>query len=359
MLQETLHDLKAVHEYPAVSILFNTHRTYPENEKDAIVLKNKVKEVEERLLAELPKRMAEEVIRQVKEVAESVDHRNNLDSLALFANKEMGKYVRLPLQVEERVIVDHTFATRDLLRALLKEGQYYVLTLSQRKARLYQAFNDTFLEEIREEGFPMENAKNYAPLDKMELSMARGTDNVVREFFNQVDKALLTLHHRNPEPLVIAGVERNYHFYREVADKPQIIAGWINQNRDESEAYEILKDAWKVMQDNHRKLQEAAREDLAQAVSANRFTSDPNQIWRRVREGRGDVLYVEKNYFQPAKVHGDELVLVGKDESTHTGIVDDIVDEIAEHTLRYGGQVVFLDDGSLKEHQGMALKLRY
>lgn len=359
MLQETLHELKDVRDYPAVSILLNTHRTYPANEKDAIVLKNKVKEVEERLLAELPKRMAEEVIRQVKEVAESVDHRNNLDSLALFANKEMGKYVRLPLQVEDRVIVDHTFATRDLLRALLKEGQYYVLTLSQRRARLYQAFNDTYLEEIREEGFPVENSKSDTGLDKLDLSMARGTDNLIRDFINKVDKALLTIHHRNPEPVVVAGVERNYHFYREVADKPGIIAGWINQNRDESEAYEILRDAWRVMQENHGKLLEAAREDLAQAVSANRFASDVNEIWRRVREGRGDVLYVEKNFFQPAKVHGDELVLVGKEESTHTGIVDDIVDEIAEHVLRFGGQVVFLDDGSLTEHQGMALKLRY
>jgi hypothetical protein len=359
MLQEILHDLKAVRDYPAVSILFNTHRTYPENEKDAIVLKNKVKEVEERLLAEMPKRMAQEVIRRVKETAESVDHRKNLDSLALFATKDKGTFVHLPLQVEDRVIVDHTFATRDLLRALLKEGQYYVLTLSQRKARLYQAFNDTFLEEVREEGFPMKNKADLAPLDKMELSMARGTDNRIREFFNRVDKALLTLHHRNPEPVIIAGVERNYHFYREVADKPGIIAGWINQNRDESEAYEILQDAWKVMRENHKKLLEEAREDLAQAVSANRFTSDLNQIWRRVREGRGDVLYVEKNFFQPAKVRGDELVLVEEEETTHTGIVDDIVDEIAEHMLRYGGQVVFLDDGSLTEHQGMALKLRY
>ena len=50
-LKETLQKLAAENNTPCVSISFNTHRTHPDNTHDAVMLKNLLKEAEERVIA--------------------------------------------------------------------------------------------------------------------------------------------------------------------------------------------------------------------------------------------------------------------------------------------------------------------
>src|SRR5690554_4319102 len=99
-----------------VSIILNTHRTSPDNKKDSINLKNLVKEAENRLLADESKRDAQFLIKRVRELEAKIDHSKNLERLVIFVNEEVAEYTRLPISVEDRVIIDETFATRDIVR---------------------------------------------------------------------------------------------------------------------------------------------------------------------------------------------------------------------------------------------------
>jgi hypothetical protein len=356
MLKQTFLKIKDIYAYPCVTILYNTHRTKPDNRQDPITLKNLITEVENRLDSEFNFREITKLKASLKAVQEMIDHNYNLESMAIFVSNDVCEYVRLPISVEERTVIDHTFATRDLLRALHQSGNYYILTISQRNGRLYEAFNDEILEEIKEGKFPVENETLYLT-KKEEIAVAKKVDDTIREFLNRIDKEFNPIYNRNPLEVIIAGTERNFHFYQEIMDRKKVIAGWINQNRDDFKPHEIVKDAWPVMLHHIKEQQQSAISELEQAVSQQKFVTGISESWRAVNEGRGEKLFVEKNYFQPAILKEDAITFV--DDAKETGVIDDIIDELIERQLQFGGQVVFLEDGSLSQYNRLALKLRY
>ena len=138
----TLRELKDIHSDNCITIIMTTHRTKPDYLNDGLHLKNMIKDVETRLMADVSKKEATNLLERVNALAETIDHSQNLESLMLFVNEDVAEYTRLPIKVEDRVVIDETFATRDLIRSMHLETHYYVLVLSQDKIRLIEAMND-------------------------------------------------------------------------------------------------------------------------------------------------------------------------------------------------------------------------
>ncbi len=182
----TLKELKDIKSENCVTIILNTHRTSPDNKQDSLTLKNLIKEAEKRLIADEGKRDAQTLVQRLLDLEAKIDHSHNLESLILFVNETVSEYTRLPISVESRVVIDQTFATRDLVRALHQETNYYILVVSQQKTRLIEAFNDKVVSEIGNP-FPIENTQFYST-NKAELSNASRQTNLIAEFFNRIDK---------------------------------------------------------------------------------------------------------------------------------------------------------------------------
>lgn len=358
-MNETVKKLKDIRSKCCVTITMKTHRTRPENEKDAIRLRSLVQDVEKRLHEDYELRFARAVMEKVEAAADSIDHHHNQEGLVIFVNDEdISEVVRVPIALENRIIVDPTFATRPLVRAMHQDAAYYVLVLDRRKARLLEAYNDQFVNEMAGE-FPIENTDNYST-DKHKLSMNKGTDNLIETFFNGVDKEVLKVIHQNPKPMLICTEERNYYHYRKIADKREVIIGHLNKNRMDEKAGHIIKDAWPIVKDYNQKKNDDRINELRQAVNSGQFMSDYNDIWRAIRMGRGRTLFVQEGLFQPAKItEDDRLELVDEDRTTEKGVIDDIIDDMIEENLRYGGDNVFLSEGELDDFQGLALVTRY
>src|SRR5690606_38134706 len=113
-----LKELKAITSEVCITIILNTHRTRPDNEKDDLVLKNLIKETENRRYAETEKKYARKLMERLEDLASTIDHNQNLESLALFLNQDISRFIRMPVPVENRVVIDQSFATRDLIRAI-------------------------------------------------------------------------------------------------------------------------------------------------------------------------------------------------------------------------------------------------
>jgi len=260
--------------------------------------------------------------------------------------------------LENRIVVDPTFATRPLVRASQQDAAYYALVLSREKARLIEAYNDQVGRELKGE-FPIEN-ENLFSTDKHKLSMAKGTDRLIEEFFNRVDKEVIKQLNQRPLPLVLVTEERNYYHYRKIADKREVIIGHLNKNRMGEEASHIITDAWPMVKDYNKMKNEERLEELRQAVNSGQFMSDFNDIWSAIRMGRGRTLFIEEGLFQPAIItEDDRLKLVDEDQTTEKGVIDDIIDDMIEENLRFGGDNVFLSEGDLDDFQGLALVTRY
>ena len=356
MIESVLKEIKDVLDYPSVTLLLKTHRTHPENKKDQTKLRNLLKDSENRLMEEFSKREIGPLLDNLKKYEDGFDHNLNLDSLAIFVNKDMAKHVRLPLEVDSRVIIDKNFATRDLVRALHKSEHYFILRLSLNKVHLFEAFADRPVKEVVGHGFPIEN--NLYNTDTLKRSMGEKQDNMSREFFNRVDKTFQEFYQAHPAGVVITGADRNIAFYREVCDNDRMIIGEIKKNLDHLSTYEMVKEAWPVTLEYIRKSKSEALDLLGAAVGQNKFASDLNDIWTMVNQGRGDVLLVEDDFFQAARILKDGSLKLEQDQN-EPGVIDDIIDELMEVHLSMGGRVVFVDSGSLAKHQKIALILRY
>src|SRR5690554_1377719 len=353
-----LKELKALTSENSITIILNTHRTLPDNQKDAILLRNLIKEAETRLLADFTKKEVQSLIDKLNQLADTINHRENIESLILFVNQDIAEFVRLPITVENRVVIDNTFATRDLIRGLKNQANYYVLVLSKDQARLIEALNDKVVKEL-DNPYPFINKVSQSS-GMAELSDASRQRNLIAEFFNQVDKIVNQTRKNNPLPVLISSDQQNYYEYMKIADQPDTIFDiFLSRNRQSEKDHEIVSDAWEVVREYNKKKNDQRKAELKKAVTLNKFISDTNEIYRAIKEGRIQTLFVEQGLFQPAIIENDEIKYVPESSRNQAGIIDDIYDELIELNMDYGGDVVFLPKGELSKFNGFGAITRY
>jgi hypothetical protein len=353
-----LKKLKDVVSEGCVTLILNTHRTWPDNERDPLVLKNLMKEAEERLFALYDKGMAQNLVARIRSVADRIDHQHHLESLVLFVNDALAEYVRLPVAVEDRVVIDRTFATRDLVRALHVQTPYFILVLSQQKVRLIEAFNDRVVAEVGK-GFPMENQQG-SPSNGAQRSNASRQTSLMAEFFNRVDKQVNQVRSEQPLPVLLCTEESNYHEYLKIADQGRSI--WpifLNGNRLDEKDHAIVGEAWNVVKTFMAQKNEARKEELQKAMGQHRFLADTNDIWRAIQQGRVQTLFIEEGNFKAARIQDDTIIYMEEGLRDQEGVIDDIYDELIEANLAHGGDVVFLPKGQLAECNGFGAITRY
>jgi len=154
MNKQEIRDIQALNSYPSISILLPTHHTSPENKQDPIRLKNLITETGNRLAQEFSGRNIAPLLDKLNNLYEKIDFQKTLDGLAIYVSEDYEGVFMLPFNVMERVVIDNTFATRDLVYTLNRVPRYWVLVLSEKPTRLFMGTKNT-LEEITTHGFPM------------------------------------------------------------------------------------------------------------------------------------------------------------------------------------------------------------
>lgn len=353
--------LQSINEYPSLSITLPTHRTAPDNKQDPIRVKNLVKEASERLQGEFNKRELSALLTRLDALTNEIDYTYALDGLAMFVNANAAYKFYLPFSIPERVVVDETFYTRNLVFAMNRTPRYWVLVLSSNATRLYEG-TLADLVEVRADGFPLSNEGPGA-----EQSMPGGfginksalRDEFDRQFFRQVDETLKPFLQDDPLPLVVVGVDRNLAFFNEVTNHAGAVLGTLQGAHDKTSSHELGKLVWPLVQAKLAEQRAEVFQELDRAVSEQKFVSGVGEAWRLAREGRGKLLVVEQDYHFPARVDESGMHLTPAEDVTSADVVDDAVDDIIETVLSKGGRVRFVENGTLDAHQRIALILRY
>jgi hypothetical protein len=99
---------------------------------------------------------------------------------------------------------------------------------------------------------------------------------------------------------------------------------------------------------------------LAEAIDKDNYSAGLSQVWRSTMEGRGRLLIVERDYRQAARKVDNNLTISMDEESINPwNSIPDAVDDIIQLTLKNKGDVVFVENGKLKEYQRIVLINRY
>lgn len=359
---ETVKHLQSLSARPSVTLTLPTYRTAPDNQKDPIRLKNLVAEVANRLEAEYGKRETIKLRETVQELADSVDHEHNLDGLALFASADYHEVFKLPYRLPERVVIDDTFLTRDLVFAMNRTPQYWAVMLTEKPTRLYLGQGPE-LEEVRGHGFPREySGPGTGVTVQMGIgaSPSREIERALEEFTRQIDTGLHEAVKVRPYPVALVGLSENLGMFRRVSKNMDLIAAEIEGGHDHLSAHGLGELVWPQMQAALTTRRQEIFGQIEQARGQGRTVSDLNEAWQAALDGQVDVMVVEENLHFPAQISGDgrhlKLLPGGEDAP---GDAADAVDEMIEHVMQRGGRAVFVDDGKLAESGGLVMLTRY
>jgi hypothetical protein len=147
---------------PCVTISLNTHQTHPDNEQDEILLKNMLKEAEERVISEFGKREVTSLLQNIDKVGKEIDANYNLDSLHIFLSNDTKEIVKSSWTTSNQgVHISSGFAIRSLINSYFLSENYLVMLLSQGGVYLYEAVNNSIIKELRNEDFPFSDNKQY------------------------------------------------------------------------------------------------------------------------------------------------------------------------------------------------------
>ena len=345
--------LQVVRCYPAVSLLMNTTPSPALTGPEAVRLNQLLAQATRRLHEEGPSGDAAAALANLERLVDDAVGGPTSNALALYAGPRTALAVRLPVEVRERVVVDPTFATRDLVRSLHRTPRHAVLVLSSREARLFEGAGNQ-LRPARTSAFPLRDPRQR----QHDGARADREDRDTAAFFRTVDRALATYLRLHPAPLVLAGSKRALASFTGLSANLGRLAGTIPVNLT-TEPLSVLAERIRPALESYLlSRQQEALALLDKRVGARRAASGMVDAWLAARTEGPEMLAVEQGLFYPARVSDDGDLLVPAIDVEHPEVIDDAVDELIELVLERGGWVALVDDGALAAHDRVALTLR-
>jgi hypothetical protein len=342
--------LQAVRDYPAVSLLLSTTPAPVMTATDAASLRRLLVQAEQRLRSETVE--VGGVLARLEEQVEAAVRAGTSHALAVYVSSSTCLTVHLPVAVRDRVVVDPTFATRDLVRALHRTPRHVVLLLSGREARLLDGVGEVLRPAVTS-SFPMTDDRDRSA----DRSRPRLRDSDTTAFLRSVDRALGTYLRLHPAPLVIVGPEKPVALFAKVSSNVGRLAGTL-PGLGSAPLPELAQRIRPVLERYLLSRQQEALDLLEHRASASRVVSGMSSAWLAARRERPEMLAVEQGLFYPARLSSDGDLLMPATDVEHPDVVDDAVDELIELVLDRGGWVALVDDGALAQHDGVALTLR-
>jgi hypothetical protein len=358
MLKEKLIKLAAEKTDPCLSISLNTHRTKTDNLQDGILLKNLCKEAKNRLIAEYGNKTIASLLDKLEHIPDEIDIYSNLDSLHIFLSNNTKEIIKSTWHTQnDKVQIAKSFAVRPLIMAYNRSEEYLILLLSQGGVKLFDTLNDTIVEEIINDDFPFLKNSHFHT-DSLKLSDSKAADNLVREFLNEVDKAVVKVYHQTGLHCVVICTEDNYSRLMQVADKSNIYAGYTNIDYNNTANHKIVSQAWDIIKELQRKRRTEAIYEMKEAVSQSNVITGLQEIYRAAKEGRGELLITYQDYSQPVIMKGEFSFELAHDV-TQPKVIDDIVSNIAWEVISKKGRAIFTSQEEIKDLGDIALKVRY
>lgn len=333
-----LDEIQSMRCYPSVTILMNTTAGAGWSPDELATARRLIQTAGDRLTTDVDASTRTELLGQLDVLVDERAGQESRTAIALCVSPDHAVAVPLGTKVDERVVVDETFATRDLVADLNGTAAYRVVSVSETCARVFLG-DRTRIVEQNAGGWPMVRV-----------------DDISSTVWNQqVNDALSRLHAARPLPTIVAGVQRS--IARIIDARALHVIGRVAGNHDRTTPAQIHTLVWPVVLDwmdieRHRSL-----DRLDTARSARKYASGVDEIWPLAQEGRVELLVVEDDFSMSARV--DELGHLEPTDDEHRTVTHDVVDEIIEAVLQNSGETTMVGSTTLESQGRIAAVLRY
>jgi len=277
--------------------------------------------------------------------------------LAVFATPDDVEVLRLPFSVTEEVIVDTTFATRQLLEGAARTEPYRVVVLDAHGGRLLEGAGD-HLAEVVAYGFPV-RLERPVEQDTPHHDRPRH-EGVGEEDRRSVERAvahsLAAAQHAEARPYVLVGERRRLADLQAVATADDHLAGIVAGDHERDRPDRVAAVVRPALELHLARERERARARLRDAVGQGRAVTTLPKVVEAATEGRGRELVVEEGLAMPRRWL-DGLAPTAAPDPQIT--IEDVVDDLIEEVLLAGGDVTFVERGTLDDCGQIGLLLRW
>jgi hypothetical protein len=380
-------DLRALVEHrhwPCISMYLPTHRMgLREIREDPIRLKNAIAEARDRLGdGGYSRRQADRLLEQASDLVVNQDFwLYQSDGLAVFVSPELFQYYRLPLRLHDEVDVSDHFSIRQLVPLFAGDGRFYILALSQKHVRFFEA---TRLG-IRERAVPdmIKSIDDLRQYDQVEehlqghtIAMTKtgtrtdivfhGQGNIadkatykedVIRYVRTISRTLEKYLNTDTCPLVLAGVEYEQSFYRQVSAYPGVLEKGIVGNPDELDENEMHRAAWALVEPYFAQARQISLSHYADLSDTDKTSDDAAVILPYACHGRVRALYMRTEARLWGKFDADVLAVEIR-ENPREGDID-LVELAAMYVLEHRGMIYALPDEEMPTGNAMAAMFRY
>jgi hypothetical protein len=358
MQKDKLEKLATERNSPCVTISMNTPHKLPDNQQDVIGLKKLLKEAYEHVINEFRKYPVSDLLLKIANMEQEIELDYSLSSIHIFLSESTTEIIKSSWPIQKNMVsVAENFVIKPLIKDFNRLEEYLILILSQAKVRLLHAINDSIAGELQDEDFPFSENPHFL-LEQDKPRDGKQADNIVRDFFNQVDKALVKIHNKTDMNVVVICTEHNWSRLLQVADKPTMYIGNLNTEYNAASNQSLASDAWKIVTALQEKGRAKAIQEMKDAARQGKVITGLPEILKAAKEGRGDLLIVHDNYSQAVKMTGEYTFDLVTDV-TRPLVIDDISSDIAWEVLSKKGRALFTDQEEFSSIGNIALKVRY
>ena len=286
---------------------------------------------------------------------------HTLDGLAVLRAPDYYKVYKLQRTVPERAIVADSFHTKPLLRIAQSADRFHVLAITRDHARLFQGDRYALDEVSTDPGFPrtIKDALGETDWDGQEYTQGSDEiDQATQRYFRAVDKAMNDMYSKPTGiPLLLAALPMNGTAFRAVSHNNALLPDGIAINPDALTANDLRERAWQLVEPRYLARLQGFVDDYGAGKVRALASDDLGEIAMAVLGGRVRVLLVEDDRIIPGRIDRDTgAILRGEIDDAHT---DDLLDDLAEFTLRMGGEVVIVPQARMPTSTGAAAVYRF
>ncbi|WP_088892580.1 baeRF3 domain-containing protein [Leptolyngbya ohadii] len=372
-------------EQPCVSLYMPTVRAGSETMQNGIRFKNLVRQAETQLENyEMRSTEIQDFLQPMRDLDIEEFWQNQDEGLAIFLAPGFLKYYKVPIALNELVVVSDRFHLKPIMPLLTGDGKFFLLTLSEKEIHFFEGTRYS-IREIQLEDVPtnLDEALQYDPTAKtgqFRISTPKGgTSNSmvhagsfhgqgspdqdepqmeIGQFFHAVDAGLHKYLVGQRAPLVLAGVDRLLPSYKEANTYANLVDSEIIPIKDGVvDAQDLHPKAWALVEPFYTQQKQAAIEHYHEMSNTGKTSTQLEEAVSAAYYGRVDQLFVAVDVQQWGKFdpQNSEMQLHPDPQPGD----EDLLNAAAVQTILNGGMVYALPPDAVPDAARVAAIFRY
>lgn len=379
--KDEFKELANYHNDGCVSIYIPTHSSGVEvNEKyDTLVFKNNVQKAKVQLTGKgLDTRKIDSILAPALELIKNEAFWNKQSQgLAVFLAEGFFKMYQLPLPVKEEILVNSSFLLTPILPVMEKRHRFYLLVLSKHACKFYEG--DQFeMKKLEIEELPngIDDVIHFELKGDKKMHRRAGAaasvganfhghgsglsdeDEYLLQYLKEVDQTLWTeLLHNQHVPLVLASVDYEIAYYKQISNYKHIAEVSINGNFEHEDRQNLYLKVKEKLAPYFREYSKDALKNYYNNSAKELTTSIPEEVIPAAYFAQVSDLFVQK----------DERLWGNFDEKNNAIIIheekegDDecLINKAIIKTIMNGGEVHVLEKEKMPADTPVAAFMRY